>query len=148
MKKMGVFHVICSALMVVVFSGCWNNKSKEMRVKTNSGLMFEVLNEGDLGGTFPQKGQWVTVHYDGWLSKNNFEKGEMFDSSRKRGEPFRFQLGMGRVIKGWDQGVASMKVGEKRRLIIPAHLGYGKRGTGPIPPNATLIFEVELLQVA
>jgi FKBP-type peptidyl-prolyl cis-trans isomerase len=84
----------------------------------------------------------AVVHYTGWL-----EDGTKFDSSRDRDRPFTFPVGAGRVIKGWDEGVATMKVGGKRRLIVPAALGYGERGTGPIPGGATLIFDVELLEV-
>jgi len=114
--------------------------------KTNSGLMYEVLQEGT--GVSPQKGKQVTVHYTGWLDKNG-GLGAKFDSSVDRGEPFTFVIGVGQVIKGWDEGVMNMKVGEKRRLIIPAELGYGARGAGSvIPPNATLIFDVELLKVS
>jgi FKBP-type peptidyl-prolyl cis-trans isomerase len=108
---------------------------------TTSGLRYidEVVGEG----AAMQAGKNVAVHYTGWLTN-----GTKFDSSRDRGQPFRFVLGAGRVIKGWDEGVATMKVGGKRTLIIPPELGYGARGAGGvIPPNATLIFEVELLDV-
>jgi FKBP-type peptidyl-prolyl cis-trans isomerase len=92
-------------------------------------------------------GKSVTVHYDGYLSDNG-KKGKKFDSSHDRGDPFEFNLGAGQVIQGWDQGVKGMKVGGKRTLIIPAALGYGSRGAGgAIPPNAELIFDVELLKV-
>ena len=98
-------------------------------------------------GTEAQKGKTVSVHYTGWLD-NNGEKGRKFDSSLDRGEPFSFALGAQQVIKGWDEGVAGMKVGGKRTLVIPSELGYGARGAGGvIPPNATLIFDVELLKV-
>ena len=98
-------------------------------------------------GVSPATGQTCVMHYTGWLYDNG-AKGSKFDSSRDRGEPFSFRIGKGQVIGGWDQGVASMKVGGKRTLIIPPHLGYGARGAGGvIPPNATLLFEVELLEV-
>ena len=108
--------------------------------ESESELKFEEIVEGT--GQSPQPGQEVTVHYTGTL-----ENGVKFDSSLDRGKPFTFKIGVGQVIKGWDQGVMTMKVGGKRKLIIPPHLGYGSRGIGPIPPNSTLIFEVELLEV-
>ena len=98
-------------------------------------------------GDTAKAGSKVTVHYTGWLYSNG-QKGGKFDSSKDRGEPFVFPLGKGHVIKGWDEGVAGMKVGGKRELTIPPELGYGARGAGGvIPPNATLLFEVELLKV-
>ncbi len=98
-------------------------------------------------GPEPRAGQTVNVHYTGWLFEQD-AKGKKFDSSRDRGAPFSFQLGQGRVIAGWDQGVATMHVGGKRTLIIPPALGYGARGAGGvIPPNATLMFDVELLSI-
>ena len=113
--------------------------------KTASGLQYEDTVVGT--GASPQRGQTCQMHYTGWLYENGVN-GKKFDSSVDRGEPFEFPLGMGRVIKGWDEGVASMKVGGKRTLIIPADLGYGARGApGAIPPNATLRFDVELLGV-
>jgi len=107
---------------------------------TDSGLKYEDLVEGT--GESPRPGQMVVVHYTGTL-----ENGKKFDSSLDRGRPFEFAIGQGRVIKGWDEGVMSMKVGGKRRLIIPPALGYGNRDLGVIPPNSTLIFEVELLEL-
>jgi peptidylprolyl isomerase len=97
-------------------------------------------------GVQPKKGQTVVVDYTGWLYENG-AKGQKFDSSLDRGYPFMFKLGQGEVIQGWDDGVATMKVGGKRTLIIPPAIGYGTRGAGTIPPNATLIFDVELLDV-
>ena len=109
-------------------------------VETDSGLKYEILECGD--GETAEKGDNVSVHYVGTLAD-----GTKFDSSRDRGEPFTFPLGAGQVIQGWDEGVAGMQIGETRKLTIPPELGYGPTGTGPIPPNATLIFEVELLDI-
>jgi peptidylprolyl isomerase len=112
---------------------------------TASGLQIIDTQVGT--GASPQTGQTCVMHYTGWLYENG-AKGKKFDSSVDRGSPFEFPIGRGRVIAGWDEGVASMKVGGKRTLIIPAKLGYGDRGAGGvIPPNATLLFEVELLGV-
>jgi FKBP-type peptidyl-prolyl cis-trans isomerase len=109
---------------------------------TPSGLKYKDLTQGT--GAPAAQGKVAVVHYTGWLVD-----GTKFDSSLDRGEPFRFPVGGGRVIKGWDEGVAGMKVGGKRRLVIPPELGYGAAGAGAvIPPNATLVFEVELLEVA
>lgn len=106
------------------------------------GLKYAILKPGD--GKEAKDGDAVKVHYTGWLESN----GKKFDSSVDRGEPFDFPLGGGQVIKGWDQGVKGMKVGEKRQLVIPAPLGYGESGAGAdIPPHATLVFDVELLEV-
>lgn len=114
-------------------------------VTTTSGLRYEDTKIGT--GAEAVSGKTVVVHYTGWLD-NGGEKGKKFDSSVDRGDPFSFQLGAGRVIKGWDEGVAGMRVGGKRTLLIPAELGYGARGAGGvIPPNSSLIFEVELLNV-
>ncbi len=108
---------------------------------TSSGLQYVDLVTGD--GREAHVGETAFVHYTGWL-----EDGTKFDSSVDRGEPFSFRLGAGRVIKGWDEGVVGMRIGTKRKLIIPPQLGYGSRGAGRIiPPNATLIFEVELLDL-
>jgi peptidylprolyl isomerase len=112
---------------------------------TSSGLKITDTQAGT--GATPKTGQTCVMHYTGWLYQDG-KKGAKFDSSVDRGQPFEFPIGTGRVIKGWDEGVASMKVGGKRTLIIPPELGYGSRGAGAvIPPNATLLFEVELLGV-
>jgi peptidylprolyl isomerase len=113
--------------------------------KTDSGLRYQDLTMGQ--GATPQRGQTCTMHYTGWLWEGG-KKGAKFDSSHDRKEPFPFPIGRGEVIKGWDEGVATMKVGGKRLLLIPPALAYGERGAGGvIPPNATLLFEVELLDV-
>lgn len=111
-------------------------------VTTPSGLKYVDLVEGT--GASPQPGQNVVVHYTGTL-----EDGTKFDSSRDRKQPFQFKIGVGQVIKGWDEGVGTMKVGGRRQLTIPSELGYGARGAGGvIPPNATLLFDVELLKLS
>ena len=112
---------------------------------TSSGLQIADTKVGT--GASPKTGQTCVMHYTGWLYQDG-KKGAKFDSSVDRGQPFEFAIGTGQVIKGWDEGVATMKVGGKRTLIIPPQLGYGARGAGGvIPPNATLLFEVELLGV-
>ena len=114
-------------------------------VTTESGLQYEDTTVGS--GAQAQPGQQVSVHYTGWLY-NDATKGAKFDSSKDRNDPFGFRLGAGQVIKGWDEGVQGMKVGGARTLVIPPELGYGARGAGGvIPPNATLMFDVELLGV-
>lgn len=115
--------------------------AKGNEVTTSSGLQYIDLTVG--AGAVAEAGQTVSVHYTGWL-----ENGKKFDSSVDRNQPFSFTLGVGQVIKGWDEGVSSMKVGGKRKLVIPAELGYGSRGAGGvIPPNAELVFDVELISV-
>ncbi len=121
---------------LLFFAGCQNIKAT-----MENGLIIETLQESD--GTSAEKYSIVTVHYKGSL-----EDGTVFDSSKKPGrDPLRFTLGVRQVIDGWDQGLIGMKVGEKRKLIIPPELGYGDQDLGIIPPNSTLIFEVELLEV-
>jgi peptidylprolyl isomerase len=120
-------------------------KAETAPVTTPSGLKYTDAKVGT--GATPKQGQTCVMHYTGWLYVDG-AKGKKFDSSVDRGQPFEFPLGVHRVIAGWDEGVATMKVGGKRTLIIPPELGYGARGAGGvIPPNATLIFDVELLDV-
>jgi FKBP-type peptidyl-prolyl cis-trans isomerase FkpA len=121
--------------------GAFFKESLMAEITTSSGLVYEDIREGE--GAVAAAGQRVSVHYTGWLTN-----GTKFDSSKDRNDPFDFPLGGGRVIRGWDEGVAGMKVGGVRKLTIPAELGYGSRGAGGvIPPNATLVFEVELLEI-
>jgi peptidylprolyl isomerase len=142
--------LLIAALALAAPAGRAQDKDKKAEekgkmTKTSSGLQYEDAKEGT--GATPKTGQTCVMHYTGWLWENG-AKGKKFDSSVDRGQPFEFPLGLGRVIKGWDEGVATMKVGGKRNLVIPPQLGYGARGAGGvIPPNATLFFEVELLGV-
>ncbi len=132
-----------SGAIATGLSSSANAQAKTMT--TASGLKITDTVVGT--GVSPKTGQTCVMHYTGWLYVNG-TKGQKFDSSVDRGQPFEFPIGTGRVIKGWDEGVASMKVGGKRTLIIPPALGYGERGAGGvIPPNATLVFDVELLAV-
>ena len=149
-----LFVPLAVVLSAAIFSvnGC--SKSVESNKETSmevSGVAELIKTDVVVGeGAEATAGKTVSVHYTGWLYDEDApdHKGKKFDSSRDRGEPFEFQLGAGQVIKGWDQGVAGMKVGGQRTLIIPPALGYGSRGAGGvIPPNATLVFDVELLGV-
>ncbi len=155
MKK----SLVCLCSLIIVTSGCsWSSTKKDNVSKTTTareaqlntlvnGLKYIILKEAPENAQKPQKGTLVKVHYTGWLD-NNGKEGKKFDSSVDRGQPFEFNVGNGQVIKGWDLGVADMKVGEKRRLIISPELGYGTRGAGSvIPGNATLIFDIELLAI-
>jgi FKBP-type peptidyl-prolyl cis-trans isomerase len=137
--------VIIGALVVGSNYSFANNQQSQPQVKVENLMGKLEITDLVVGqGAEAKSGQKVTVHYTGTL-----ENGTKFDSSLDRHKPFQFQLGVGQVIKGWDEGVKGMKVGGKRKLIIPAEMGYGSRGAGGvIPPNATLIFEVELLEVS
>ncbi len=142
-----IIAVFLVAGLFFVFSRSKNSTSTsttaapvEGATVTPSGLQYIDLVEGT--GASPRPGQQVTVHYTG-----TFPNGEKFDSSVDRGQPYPFRIGTGAVIKGWDEGIMTMKVGGKRKLIVPPDLAYGARGRPGIPPNATLLFEVELLDV-
>ncbi len=150
-KFIPVFVIIIVLVIIAVFAvtrgRAQSNNSSPTKVEgepttTDSGLQYWEIKAGT--GDTAVAGNRVRVHYTGWL-----EDGKKFDSSVDRGQPFAFSLGAGEVIRGWDEGVAGMKVGGKRQLRIPPELGYGARGTGGglIPPNATLIFDVELLGI-
>lgn len=157
MIRFGAGSVVALATLLAV-AGCDLNDfrktpilppagyAKELNVdttrmtRTQSGLMYEDVKVGT--GEVATAGQTVSVQYTGWLTD-----GTKFDSSRDRNQPFSFKLGAGRVIAGWDEGVAGMRVGGERKLLIPSNLGYGDQGAGPIPPGATLVFDVELLGV-
>lgn len=138
MKSLRLFFALVAMATAVAAKGARIAKGDE-------GLKYEIIKEGK--GATASPGQRVQVHYTGWLDQGG-KKGKKFDSSLDRGQPFVFGLGEGQVIRGWEEGVAGMKVGEKRTLFIPSALGYGSRGAGgAIPPNADLIFDVELLDV-
>jgi FKBP-type peptidyl-prolyl cis-trans isomerase len=139
----GAIVVMCISSMGVggSMSGSESSASEGKEITTSSGLQYidQIVGTGDTATA----GQTVSVHYTGWLTN-----GKKFDSSVDRGQPFSFRLGVGQVIKGWDEGVQGMKIGGKRKLTIPSNLGYGARGAGGlIPPHATLVFDVELLGV-
>lgn len=140
MTKLLFTLFIAAALVASCSSSKESSKDDDGTVTTASGLKYVDLVEGT--GYMPQIGQTCVVHYHGTLLD-----GTVFDSSKERGQPFEFQIGEGRVIKGWDEGVMTMKIGGKRKLIVPADLAYGPRQMGSIPPNSTLIFEVELLDI-
>ena len=133
-------------VIAALIAGCASQED------TGLSNITELIKKDDVTGNGNQAvaGRRVTVHYTGWLYKEGAadHKGQKFDSSRDRGEPFEFRLGKGEVIRGWDEGVAGMKVGGRRTLTIPPDYGYGSQGAGGvIPPNATLVFDVELLDV-
>ncbi len=142
---LGMIAFVGALIALAFIESNAQEKKDEKEVKLPSGLKYVELKEGT--GAEAKKGDKVEVHYTGWLYEDG-KVGKKFDSSVDRKEPFSFTLGKGEVIKGWDEGVAGMKVGGKRKLIIPPDLGYGAKGAGnDIPPNATLLFEVELLKV-
>jgi peptidylprolyl isomerase len=137
--------LVTSSVSLMAVSATASAQTAGKSMKTASGL--EIIDTVVGTGASPETGQNCSMHYTGWLYVDG-KKGAKFDSSLDRGSPFSFKIGVKQVIGGWDEGVASMKVGGKRTLIIPPELGYGARGAGGvIPPNATLIFEVELLGV-
>ena len=150
--RMSVRATVVAACLagVLALAGCTTDAPVTSSIPaqtttTPSGLRYADTLPGT--GASPRRGQTAVVHYTGWLDENGI-KGKKFDSSVDRGKPFEFKPGQGQVIKGWDEGVATMKVGGKRTLIVPAQLGYGAQGSGSdIPPNSTLIFEVELIAV-
>ncbi|WP_414462230.1 FKBP-type peptidyl-prolyl cis-trans isomerase [Hyphomicrobium sp. DY-1] len=143
--RAGIGLIVALAIAFGFFSTAIAQTQGTSMTTTPSGLQYEDTVVGT--GATPETGQICVMHYTGWLYVDG-KKGSKFDSSVDRGQPFEFPIGTGRVIKGWDEGVAGMKVGGKRTLIIPPQLGYGARGAGGvIPPNATLIFDVELLGV-
>ena len=151
---MRVFAAAGALAVAAVLTGCSSSgteapvaaaKAEAATINYASGLRVADTKVGT--GPFPKKGQICVMHYTGWLYQNG-QRGSKFDSSVDRGKPFEFPLGAGAVIKGWDEGVAGMQIGGKRKLMIPANLAYGSRGAaGVIPPDAELVFEVELLAV-
>ena len=150
MHKRNLLH---ACLLLSTLNGCMGTEKATPTQEgptmqtTASGLKYTILKEAPQDADVAKSGSVVSVHYTGWLDEKG-QPGTKFDSSVDRKQPFQFFLGMGQVIKGWDEGVVGMKVGEKRRLVIPANLGYGTRGAGAlIPGNATLIFDVELLEI-
>ncbi|CAE7204296.1 FPR2 [Symbiodinium natans] len=118
-------------------------QAKEGFTETSSGLQYKVLQEGS--GENPTTGQMIAADYTGWLE--DFESDKKFDSSRDRRQPLKFQVGIGKVIKGWDEALLDMKVGERRQIVVPPSLGYGSRSIGPIPAGSTLYFDVELKSI-
>jgi FKBP-type peptidyl-prolyl cis-trans isomerase FkpA len=156
-ESMKMKVLLCLACLLALLSACGREAPKDAATPAtpaDKGAPITELQKTDVvkgAGEGASQGQVAVVHYTGWLYEATAEdhKGKKFDSSRDRGEPFRFTIGAGNVIKGWDDGVQGMQAGGQRRLVIPASLGYGERGAGGgvIPPNATLLFDVELLAI-
>ena len=140
MRTLAIVILVLAGVGLTTALSNGGDKKKDEIITTKSGLKYIEVKVGD--GKIAKKGDSVTVHYTGM-----FKDGKKFDSSLDRNKPFTFELGQGEVIKGWDEGVAGMKEGGKRKLIIPTDLAYGPKGRGPIPPNAELHFDVELLKV-
>jgi len=148
MRAFSRLHAVLAFTLAIAIAGAVATAlpMQAMAEEVTTPLGLKMIDTKVGTGAQPKKGETVMVDYTGWLYENG-KKGAKFDSSVDRGYPFMFKIGKGEVIQGWDEGVASMKVGGKRTLIIPPILGYGNRGTGSIPPNATLIFDVELLEI-
>ena len=150
MRRLSALLAVIAATALV--GGCSNGSTNQVvaqsaAVAAEPAPSLQITDVTVGTGASPKLGATLVMHYTGWLYENG-AKGKKFDSSVDRGQPFEFQIGMGKVIAGWDKGIATMKVGGKRTLIIPPELGYGSTGAGAlIPPNATLLFEVELLDV-
>ena len=147
MRSISKFFAIALAAATLTAATTTTTPTFALDNKTLTASGLTIIDNKVGSGASPKIGQTAVVHYTGWLYQDG-KKGKQFDSSRTRGEPFEFPLGQGKVIPGWDEGVETMKVGGKRTLIVPPQLGYGAAGAGgAIPPNSTLLFEVELLGV-
>jgi peptidylprolyl isomerase len=147
MRSISKFFAIALAAATLTAATTMTTPTFALDNKTLTASGLTIIENKVGSGASPKIGQTAVVHYTGWLYQDG-KKGKQFDSSRTRGEPFEFPLGQGKVIPGWDEGVETMKVGGKRTLIVPPQLGYGAAGAGgSIPPNSTLLFDVELLDV-
>ena len=147
MRSISKFFAIALAAATLTAATTMTTPTFALDNKTLTASGLTIIDNKVGSGASPKIGQTAVVHYTGWLNQDG-KKGKQFDSSRTRGEPFEFPLGQGKVIPGWDEGVETMKVGGRRTLIVPPQLGYGAAGAGgSIPPNSTLLFDVELLDV-
>jgi peptidylprolyl isomerase len=147
MRSISKFFAIALAAATLTAATTMTTPTFALENKTLTASGLTIIDNKVGAGASPKIGQTAVVHYTGWLYQDG-KKGKQFDSSRTRGEPFEFPLGQGKVIPGWDEGVETMKVGGRRTLIVPPQLGYGAAGAGgSIPPNSTLLFDVELLDV-